>query len=114
MLLSSAFALDLEKVGVLAGGDALALRFSQPLRVERGGVSLNLPVDYDYATLAPTYDESFFALTPKGRELMGELAWRGPLWGGEAAGSVFYRKDPGHFAAGPDDQGVALKWSRGF
>ena len=113
-LLSSAFALDLEKVGVLAGGDALALRFSQPLRVERGGVSLNLPVDYDYATLAPTFDESFFALTPRGRELMGELAWRGSLWGGEAAGSVFYRKDPGHFAQGSDDQGVALKWSRGF
>ena len=113
-LLSSAFALDLEKVGVLAGGDALALRFSQPLRVERGGVRLNLPVDYDYATLATTYGESFFPLTPNGRELMGELAWRGSLWGGEAAGSVFYRKDPEHFATGPDDQGIAVKWSRGF
>ena len=113
-LLSSAFAVDLEKVGVLAGGDALALRFSQPLRVERGGVKLNLPVDYDYATLATTYDESFFALSPRGRELMGELAWRGSLWGGEAAGSLFYRKDPGHFADGPDDRGIAVKWSRGF
>jgi len=113
-LLSSAFALDLEKVGVLAGGDALALRFSQPLRVERGGVRLNLPVDYDYATLATTYGASSLELTPRGRELMGELAWRGQLWGGEAAGSVFYRKDPGHFAEGPDDQGVAVKWSRGF
>jgi len=113
-LLSAAFALDLERVGVLAGGDALALRFSQPLRVERGGVKLNLPVDYDYATLATTYGDSFVPLTPKGRELMGELAWRGGLWGGEAAGSLFYRKDPGHFALGPDDQGVAVKWSREF
>lgn len=113
-LLSSAFALDLEKVGVLAGGDALALRFSQPLRVERGGARLNLPVDYDYATLATTYGSGFLPLTPRGREMMGELAWRGQLWGGVAAGSVFYRKDPGHFADGPDDQGVAVKWSRGF
>jgi hypothetical protein len=29
-------------------------------------------------------------------------------------GSVFYRRDPGHYASMPDDKGVAVKWSRGF
>jgi hypothetical protein len=113
-LLSSAFAVDVEKLGVFADGDRLAVRLSQPLRVEHGGVRLNLPVDYDYATLVPTFATSTYALTPQGRELIGELAWRGDLWGGDAMGSVFYRKDPGHYAAVPDDKGVAVKWSRGF
>ena len=107
-------AVDLEKRDVFARGDRLALRIAQPLRVERGGVRLNLPVGYDYATLAPTYAASTFALTPSGRELVGELAWRGALWGGDAAASVFWRKDPGHVASLPEDKGVAVKWTRGF
>ena len=113
-LLSQAFAIDLEKLGVFAASDRLALRIAQPLRVERGGVRLNLPVDYDYATLSPAFATSTFALTPSGRELIGELAWRGELWGGDASASMFYRKDPGHIASLPDDKGVAVKWQRGF
>jgi hypothetical protein len=113
-LLSSAFSLDLEKLGVFADGDRLAVRLAQPLRVESGGVRLNLPVDYDYATLTPTFATSTYALTPRGRELIGEVAWRGQLWGGDAAASLFYRKDPGHYASVPDDKGVAVKWSKGF
>ncbi|MFC4295751.1 S8 family serine peptidase [Novosphingobium tardum] len=113
-LLSQAFAADLEKVGVLQRNDRLALRIAQPLRVESGGVAFNLPVAYDYATLATTYGTRFMPLTPQGRELMGELAWRGTLWGGDAAASVYYRKDPGHYASLPDDKGVAVKWATGF
>ena len=113
-LLSQAFAVDLEKLGVFAHGDRVALRITQPLRVESGGVKLNLPVGYDYATLSPAFATSTFALTPSGRELIGELAWRGTLWGGDAGASVFYRKDPGHIAGLPDDKGIAVKWGRGF
>ena len=113
-LLSQAFAVDLEKLGVFAASDRLALRIAQPLRVESGGVRLNLSVDYDYATLSPAFATSTLALTPSGRELIGELAWRGALWGGDAGASMFYRKDPGHIASLPDDKGVALKWGRGF
>ncbi|MCA1661272.1 MAG: hypothetical protein LC648_03550 [Novosphingobium sp.] len=113
-LLSSAFAVDVEKLGVFAADDRLALRLAQPLRVESGGVRLNLPVDYDYATLTPTFALTRYDLTPRGRELIAELAWRGELWGGDAAASAFYRKDPGHYASVPDDKGVAVKWSKGF
>jgi hypothetical protein len=113
-LLSSAFAVDLEKLGVFAAGDRLALRVAQPLRVESGGVRLNLPVDYDYATLSPVFAQSFYDLTPRGRELIAELAWRGEVGGGDAAASAFWRKDPGHYAGVPDDKGVAVRWSRGF
>ena len=113
-LVSSAWALDVERQGVFAPGDALALRVSQPLRVESGGVSLRLPVAYDYATGTATFADRSLSLAPHGRELMGELAWRGRLANGDLAASLFYRKDPGHFASLPDDKGVALRWSTGF
>jgi len=113
-LVSSAWALDVERQGVFTPGDALALRVSQPLRVESGGVSLRLPVAYDYATGTATFADRSLSLAPHGRELMGELAWRGRLANGDLAASLFYRKDPGHFATLPDDKGVALRWSTGF
>ncbi|MET0251495.1 MAG: S8 family peptidase [Novosphingobium sp.] len=113
-LLSQAFAVDLEKTGFFAVDDRLAGRLAQPLRVERGGLMLQLPVAYDYATLQTTFGERFLPLTPHGREWIGELAWRGAIWGGNAGASLYYRSDPGHFAAIPDDQGVALQWSADF
>jgi hypothetical protein len=94
--------------------DSLGLRVSQPLRVERGGLALTLPVDYSYATLSPTYAERTLGLAPQGRELDGELAWQGRLLGGSASASLFYRKEPGNIASMPSDKGLAMKWGRRF
>ncbi|MGV3511723.1 MAG: S8 family serine peptidase [Novosphingobium sp.] len=113
-LVSSSWSVDLSREGVLAGGDRLALRVSQPLRVERGGLELNLPVAWDYATQSATFARVPLSLAPKGRELDGELAWATALWGGDASASVFFRREPGHFAGAPGDGGVAVRWSRGF
>ncbi|MFN5084837.1 MAG: S8 family peptidase, partial [Novosphingobium sp.] len=113
-LTSSAWAFDAQRIGIFAADDSLALRISQPLRVESGGLSLNLPVDYSYATLSPVYGQRLLSLTPKGREQNVELIWRGGLWGGSALASVYYRKDPGHYATLPDDRGVAVSWNRQF
>ena len=44
-------------------------------------------------------------------ELDAELAWRGRLGMGQAAASLFWRRDPGHVANMRDDKGVALRWS---
>lgn len=113
-LVSRAWSLDLERRGVFAADDGLAVRLSQPLRVERGRLNLVLPVGYSYETLLADYAVRSLALAPTGRELMAELAWHGPLLAGDAAASVFYRRDPGHYEALPDDKGVALRWSRSF
>jgi hypothetical protein len=113
-LVSRAWSFDLTRANVLAPGDSFGLRLSQPMRVESGGLNLSLPVDYSYATLAPTYGIRSLSLSPKGRELTGELAWRGTLWNGAASASLFYRKDPGHYATLPDDSGVAVSWSSKF
>jgi hypothetical protein len=111
---SRGWSADLTRQGVFGQFDSLGLRVSQPLRVEGGGFNLRLPVGYDYATLTPVYGTRSLSLTPQGREIDGELAWRGPLLGGDASASLFYRTDPGHFASMPDDKGVAIKWSRRF
>ncbi len=111
---SRAWSLDLERSGVFGAADALGFRIAQPLRVESGGLKLYLPVAYSYDTLAATYGIRPLSLAPEGREIMGELAWRGPLWGGNASTSLFYRRDPGHYANLTDDRGIALRWSKRF
>lgn len=113
-LVTSAWAIDAERSGVFAVGDRLGLRVSQPLRVERGGLNFALPVSYDYTTLLPTIVTERLGLAPRGREIVSELAWHGTLWSGAAGASLYYRKDPGHYAALPDDRGIALSWSHGF
>ncbi|WP_169829127.1 S8 family peptidase [Tsuneonella mangrovi] len=113
-LTSRAWSLDVQRIGIFAHADRLGLRVSQPLRVESGGLALDLPISYDYATLGTTYGIRTLPLTPHGREMDGELAWSGPLWGGSASASLFYRKDPGHIASLPDDKGVALRWNTRF
>jgi subtilisin family serine protease len=111
---SRGWSADLSKQGVLGRFDSLGFRVSQPLRVESGGLNLTLPVGYDYATLTPIYGTQSLALTPQGREIDGELAWRGMLFGGDASASLFYRTDPGHIASLPNDKGVAVKWAKRF
>ena len=87
---------------------------SQPLRVESGGANFLLPVDWSYADQAATLGRRSLSLAPHGREVLTELAWRAPLLRGSFATSVFYRRNPGHYAALPDDAGLALRWDRGF
>ena len=111
---SSGWSLDLSRAQTFTSGDSFGFRLSQPLRVTGGGIGLTLPVAYDYATLLPTYGTRFIALAPSGRELDAEMAWRGPLWGGDASASLYYRTEPGHYVILPDDKGVALKWRREF
>ena len=56
------------------------------------------------------------SLSPSGRELDAELSYGSGLLGGKAwvGGNLFYRRQPGHIAASPDDVGAALRFSLGF
>ena len=113
-LTSRAWSFDVARSAVFEHDDSLGLRVAQPLRVESGGLNLNLPVDYSYATLTPTDGIRSLALTPAGRELDAEFGWNGRLFAGDASASLYYRKDPGNYARLADDKGVALRWSTGF
>ena len=113
---TGAYALDLAKLGVLETDDKIALRFSQPLRVEHGGFAMWLPTSYDYATGTAGNALTQMSLRPSGRELDGELSYGASLLGGNAwlGGNLFYRRDPGHIANSPDDTGGALRFSLAF
>ncbi len=111
---SFAWSADLTRQSFLSRSDSLAFRIAQPLRVDGGQLALNLPIGYDYATLAPTYGVRTIELTPTGREIDAEIAWAGRLFNGSAAASLYYRKDPGHIASYPDEKGVVVKWSTAF
>ncbi|HTO27968.1 MAG TPA: hypothetical protein VL017_05200, partial [Devosia sp.] len=114
VIYSRAWSVDLERAGLFSGEDRIGLRIAQPLRVEGGGLRLSLPVAYSYDTESATFGTIPLSLTPDGREIVGELAWHGPLWGGSASASIYYRREPGHYEAMPDDRGVALRWNTGF
>lgn len=109
LLESNAFSLDLSGRKVLASHDRLSFRIAQPLRVTRGGLALNLPVAYDYATLGTTYAVRQFSLAAKGQEIASEVAWTVPVYGGYFSSNLFWRQEPGHFENAPDDVGVAFR-----
>jgi subtilisin family serine protease len=108
-LQSNAFSLDLSGAHVLTRGDRLAFRIAQPLRVTRGGLALNLPVAYDYATLGTTFAVRQISLAPKGQEIASELIWGVPIYGGHFSSNLFWRQEPGHFENAPDDVGIAFR-----
>lgn len=111
---SGAYGLDLEKAGLLTGGDRLGLRLSQPLRIEKGGFSMLLPTGYDYATGTADRSVRSFSLSPRGRELDAELSYSTGLWGGWLGGNLYVRREPGHMAGAEDDLGAAVRYSLGF
>jgi hypothetical protein len=113
-LSTDAWAFDLSKRNALVGGDKLALRVMQPLRVRSGGLNLLVPASYDYSTLSVGYDNRFLNLAPKGRELDFEAAYSMGLLGGDLGLNAFYRNDPGHIEAVKSDVGGAIRFTLGF
>ncbi|MBU0669809.1 MAG: S8 family serine peptidase [Alphaproteobacteria bacterium] len=111
---SNAWSLDLSRGDLFVGGDSFGLRLAQPLRVSGGGIDIMLPVSYDYATETAGFGTRRLSLSPTGRETVGEMSWRGPFASGFASASLYYRTEPGHFTAAPDDAGVAVTWRKGF
>lgn len=113
-LWSTAFSFDVAKANLVQAGDRAALRFAQPLRVARGGIDLLLPVAHDYASGRTDFGRRTYNLAPTGRELVVEASYALALFGGDLIANTWWRKDPGHIAAMPDDQGAALRFTMGF
>lgn len=114
LLKSNGFSFDLARTSAFVSGDRLAFRIAQPLRVSSGGLALDLPIAYDYATLTPTFGIRRFRLSPTGREIASELAWVLPLRGGQLSSNLFWRQEPGHFESVRDDVGVAFRLNLDF
>ncbi|MFN3834337.1 MAG: S8 family peptidase [Glycocaulis sp.] len=89
-------------------GGRLGFTLAQPLRVEQGRVSALVPVDVDREDRV-TYERRFASLSPSGREVSLEAAWRRPLSERmDATLAARITREPGHLAwAEPE----ALGWA---
>ncbi|MGJ3232240.1 MAG: S8 family peptidase [Oceanicaulis sp.] len=99
---ASAWSLGAERA--LAGG-VFGLTLSQPLRVERGAISVRVPVSVDGEDRLG-YEIRNAALSPSGRELALEAGWRVALNERTAANiAARFTREPGH-VAGAKDEGL--------
>lgn len=113
-LRSNGWALGLTKQAIAHPTDSLALRLSQPLRVEAGGLSLRLPTRYDYATHSVDWTVERLGLAPRGRQIDAEAVYARALGAGWMTTNVYWRKDSGNIAWFPDDIGAAMRFTLGF
>ncbi|PZU58033.1 MAG: peptidase S8 [Sphingobium sp.] len=113
-LRTGAWSIDGEKRGVVDPRDRLALRVSQPLRVEAGGLGLLLPTGYDYATATATYSRERLSLVPRGREVTAETVYSAPFGAGWLTANAYWRRQSGNLAWYPDDLGGAVRFSMDF
>jgi hypothetical protein len=111
---TGAYSFDLAKRDVFGAGDRFGFRLSQPLRVERGGLSMMLPTSYDYRTESETNSLSRLSFTPSGREIDAELGYSMSLGDGWLGTNLFMRRQPGHIATADADMGAAIRYSLDF
>jgi subtilisin family serine protease len=113
-LATSQWHIALQKSGLL-GGDVLALQLRQPLRVEGGSASLNLPGSFSYATMRAATTRRTVSLSPEARELDVELGYHiNTRVLGDMQLNLFRRINPGHSASTADDNGAAVQWQWPF
>lgn len=111
-LWTSAFGVGLVGEGIGHARGRLALRVSQPLRVEAGAARLRWPTGRSRDRRA-LLEETRLALTPSGRQLDLELGWSRPWQGGHAYLAALGSRDAGH-VRGAGDFALLLRYRRGF
>ena len=88
-------------------GGALGITVAQPLRAERGAVTTRLAVDID-ADWTLVHAERSGSLTPSGREMSIELAYRRSVFGADLALATRYTSEPFHVATADDNLALWL------
>ncbi len=103
-LVSRALSAGVERQNLFVGGDSVAFRYAEPLRVSGGALALDLTGTGYQA----------FSLTPQGHERDWEAAYSRPVGKGWVSANAFFRQQPGHYATAPNDVGAAVRYSVNF
>ena len=110
LLLTGAFALGL--IGEEVGGDRLAFRLAQPLRVEAGRAELRW-VSGRTADGRIAVERAELDLEPSGRQIDLEATWSRPWAGGRAYLAAIASHDAGH-VRGEHEAMLLMRWRYAF
>lgn len=110
---TTSFALRLAGGGLIKPGDAFSLTVHQPLRVEQASATLVSGVGRDLETGDVIFGATGYSLTPSGREISLEAAYRLRLGRWTAEANLAYRLDADHIKGRRDLLGL-LNFSRLF
>lgn len=111
-LWSSAFSLGIIGEGITGAQDRLAMRLSQPLRVEAGRAHLRW-VSGRTPERRLRVEQARLELTPSGRQLDFELTWSRPWGGGRAYLATVASRHAGH-VRGEHDVVLLIRYQADF
>lgn len=103
-LVTRSLSAGVERGNLLTAGDSFAFRYAEPLRVTGGALALDL-MGVGYQAVS---------LTPQGHERDWEAVYARPLGTGWITANAYFRTQPGHYAAAPNDVGGAVRYSVNF
>jgi hypothetical protein len=111
---SDAWTLGIARGDVVSGGNRLSLSVSQPLRVSAGRAEINAPTGRtDSGTVLR--ESGSTSLTPSGREIDAELAYRISLSEKEELSTgALVQTSPGHVAGASAAFATAVRYKRRF
>ncbi|MDX1539965.1 MAG: hypothetical protein R3349_01040, partial [Geminicoccaceae bacterium] len=111
---STAFAAGVAQTGVFRSFDQLALSVAQPIRIDAGSMTVDLPVARAFDGTIERRRERV-SLAPAGRELDVELAYRLPLAANQQLSvNWLTRIQPDHDPTAPPSHAIGAKWSARF
>jgi hypothetical protein len=93
---ATSFALGMSGANLFRSGDALSFTLSQPLRAERGSLTLASGIGRDWSTGGVIMGETQASLTPSGREFDFETGYNFSFAGWGVGANVAYAIDPNH------------------
>lgn len=114
-LSATSFSLGVTSHSLLQRGDRLSLAVSQPLRVSGGTADISYVSARDYQTDSLSFISSRTSLSPEGREVDFELAYRAArIFGAQVDINLLHQINPNHNAALPDNTGVLIRLGSEF
>ena len=95
-LFTTSFSASLVKSDTFTNNDQIAFTVNQPLRLEHGSVGITTGAGRDLETAALLFDTNRFSLTPSGRELAFESAYRSQFGDWTMEANMAFRMDANH------------------
>jgi len=114
-LTSGSFAIGITANSFLQKGDRLSFAVSQPLRVMSGQANLSYVASRNYQTDSLSFIRNQASLSPTGREIDFELAYRiADLFGAQIDFNILHQINPNHNRENPDNTGVLIRFGSVF